>query len=157
ITLEPLTQTVFSGSDVTFVAAARGSLPLTYQWTVNDVDLAGQTNTTLRLTGVTTNATGLYRMIVTNARGTTASSPATLTVIAIPCDFRAQYPVGFSFSNALFPTTMTLAFDGTHYWSCSGGTTDGERLAQYDLSGNLIARFAPGLDFRSVFADAHGT
>ena len=34
---------------------------------------------------------------------------------------------------------MTLAFDGTNYWDCSGGSTAGVRLGNYTSAGALIA------------------
>lgn len=51
---------------------------------------------------------------------------------------------------------MTLAFDGTNYWSSSGGSPGGTRLARYNSSGSLSGAFAPGLDFRSVFTNSAG-
>jgi hypothetical protein len=60
----------------------------------------------------------------------------------------------FGFTDQLGGTTMTLAFDGTNYWSSSGGSNFGFRYAQYDSSGTLISTFSPGLDFRSVFTDS---
>jgi len=62
----------------------------------------------------------------------------------------------FGFTDQLGGTTMTLAFDGTDYWSSSGGSNSGVRYAQYDSSGVLISTFSPGLDFRSVFTDSAG-
>lgn len=64
--------------------------------------------------------------------------------------------VSFADAAALAGTRMGVAFDGTSYWSCSGGSTSGLRLAQYTAAGVLSATYAPGLDFRSVFADAAG-
>jgi hypothetical protein len=50
-----------------------------------------------------------------------------------------------------------MTFDGTNYWSCSGGGSSGVRLAQYSLTGALVATYSPGLDFRSVFTQPDGT
>lgn len=66
----------------------------------------------------------------------------------------ASYNASTSFADVLSSTTMTIAFDGSSYWSSSGGGTSGVRLAQYDTSGSNVGTFAPGLDFRSVFTDA---
>ncbi len=49
-----------------------------------------------------------------------------------------------------------LAFDGASYWGVDGGDTYGTRVSQYDASGNFIAAYSPGIDFRSVFTDAAG-
>jgi hypothetical protein len=61
------------------------------------------------------------------------------------------------FTDALASTTMGMTFDGTNYWSCSGGGSSGVRLAQYSLTGALVATYSPGLDFRSVFTQPDGT
>jgi hypothetical protein len=52
---------------------------------------------------------------------------------------------------------MTMVFDGTNYWSCSGGNSSGLRLARYGLTGALAATYSPGLDLRSVTTKADGT
>jgi hypothetical protein len=65
-------------------------------------------------------------------------------------------PQTTTFTDANASTTMTIAFDGTHYWSTSGGGSGGTRLREYDASGTLVASFAPGLDFRSIFTNASG-
>ncbi|MFM2294288.1 MAG: hypothetical protein RLZZ350_701 [Verrucomicrobiota bacterium] len=80
ITTPPVSQTATVGSDVTFTVVASGTAPLSYQWQFNSTNLAGATNDTLTLTGVTTNQTGNYSVTVTNAGGSTNSQNATLTV-----------------------------------------------------------------------------
>lgn len=67
-----------------------------------------------------------------------------------------SYIEDITFSDALQGTTMTVAFDGTNYWSTSGGSSGGQRLAQYNANGDLISTFSPGIDFRSVFTDNSG-
>ncbi len=70
--------------------------------------------------------------------------------------FAPSYTPSVTFADALLPTTIALAFDGTNYWSCTGGSSSGQRLARYDAAGNLLNTYSPGLDFRSVFTDATG-
>lgn len=70
--------------------------------------------------------------------------------------FAPSYAASTTFTDALGGTTMTVAFDGTNYWSTSGGSASGARLAQYTSGGALVGTYAPGLDFRSVFTDASG-
>ncbi|HZR84182.1 MAG TPA: myxococcus cysteine-rich repeat containing protein [Candidatus Binatia bacterium] len=65
--------------------------------------------------------------------------------------FASSYSAGMVFQDALNSTTMTLAFDGTSFWSSSGGSVSGVRYAQYAANGALVATYSPGLDFRSVF------
>src|ERR1017187_4077486 len=68
---------------------------------------------------------------------------------------QASYNAVFTFTDALPSTTMTVAFDGTNYYSSSGGGS-GSPYAEYDASGTLIGTNSPGIDFRSVFTDASG-
>jgi hypothetical protein len=63
----------------------------------------------------------------------------------------SSYAASKTFTDALQGTTMTLAWDGTNYWSCSGGGQAGVRYAQYDANGTKVNTFSPGIDFRSVF------
>jgi hypothetical protein len=65
--------------------------------------------------------------------------------------FAPSYSASVTFADQLDSTSMTLAFDGTSYWSSSGGSSGGVRLAQYDSAGAPVGTYAPGLDFRSVF------
>ena len=73
------------------------------------------------------------------------------------CSLETNYIASQMFLDGLDATTTGIAFDGANYWSVSGGGTSGNHLARYDASGNLLATYAPGLDFRSVFTDAAGT
>lgn len=79
ITEPPESRTMRIGLDVTFtVGGIYGLPPFSYQWQFNGVDIPGETNTTLVLTGITTNDTGLYSVVVQNAYGTAVSTAATL-------------------------------------------------------------------------------
>ena len=81
ITQQPVNTSAIEGGAATFVAAATGTEPMSFQWKFNNGVIAGATNATLTLTSLTTNATGLYSVMVTNAAGATNSAAATLTVI----------------------------------------------------------------------------
>jgi hypothetical protein len=88
ITLQPISQTVDVGANVTFSVAATGEAPLTYQWFREDLEIAG-TQPTLTLTGVTAGQAARYRARVNSPAGATFSDFATLTV------------------NTVFPPTIT--------------------------------------------------
>jgi endonuclease/exonuclease/phosphatase family metal-dependent hydrolase len=77
---QPQSQNVSAGSTVMLSVNATGSQPLAYQWNFNSLPILGATNSTLILTNVTTNASGIYIVTVTNVFGITDSDPATLTV-----------------------------------------------------------------------------
>ena len=82
-----------------------------------------------------------------------AASLATLSFSAAagPVFSAASINASQTFQDALSGTTMTMAYDGSSYWSASGGNQSGVRYAQYDAGGATVATYAPGLDFRSVF------
>ena len=69
------------GDTVTFTAQVGGSLPLNYQWTFNGADLPGKTSPTLVLTNIARTQAGNYRLRVSNAFGSPATSaPAAVMV-----------------------------------------------------------------------------
>jgi len=85
ITLQPQSQAVRIGSNVTFSGAATGLGTLSYQWRFNSSPIAGATTTSLTLVDVQPSAAGNYSVVVSNALGTATSSNAVLTVLPPPC------------------------------------------------------------------------
>jgi hypothetical protein len=87
IAQQPSNQTAAAGGTASFTVLASGNEPLSYQWQKNNADLgnaghyAGVTTTTLTISSADNNDAASYRCVVTNAYGSTNSSPATLTVI----------------------------------------------------------------------------
>jgi len=90
VTSQPTNLTLVTGGTAVFSAMASGTGPLAYQWTYNGTNLAnspgvsGAATTNLTLTDVSTNSTGNYWLVVTNAYGSITSSVATLTVVLPP-------------------------------------------------------------------------
>lgn len=84
ITEQPAGQTVPAGTNVTFSVSAGGTPPLDYQWVYNGVNLAGETNNTLRLSNVIVANAGSYATVVFNAGGSVTSEGAQLTVSLPP-------------------------------------------------------------------------
>jgi hypothetical protein len=83
---------------------------------------------------------------------------AYLALPAVAAPFTsASYGADILFFDSLSSTTMTIAYDGSNYWSSSGGSSGGFRYATYDAAGNPGLTYMPGLDFRSVFTDAGGS
>ncbi|MDB6148773.1 MAG: hypothetical protein JWQ44_221 [Chthoniobacter sp.] len=79
-TEQPASQTVAQGANVTFNTAASGSAPMSYQWLRNGSPVAGATNPTLVLNGVTTAQDGAYILVASNTAGSLSSNPAFLAV-----------------------------------------------------------------------------
>ena len=127
ISVQPLSQKVISGSNVTFSVTAGGTPPLNYQWQSSGTNLPAQTNPTLTLTAVTTNNAGDYQVIVTNLYSSVTSSVAALYVV-FPPSISVQ-PVSqnvVSGSNVAF----TVAASGTpplnYQWQMNGTNIMGQ-------------------------------
>ena len=84
ILTQPASQTVTTGTNVTFSVTASGTPPLSYLWQFNGANLANATNATLTLTNVQLGQGGNYSVLVSNAAGFILSSNALLTVSPAP-------------------------------------------------------------------------
>jgi hypothetical protein len=148
ITLSPAS--VFANSAGNQASAPGGFA--SYAWTISNGIITGPTNqATIDYVAGTSNNVFLG-LTVFNASGCNAGSSATAPIIT---GFSVHTNV--TSTDALIGATMTMAFDGTNYWSCSGNGPTGVRLARYGLSGALVATYSPGLDFRSLSTKADGT
>ena len=78
ITQQPLGQIVTVGSAATFSVGAISTLPMTYQWKRNDVDVSGASTATLALPRVQAVDTGTYTVVVSTSAGAVTSAAATL-------------------------------------------------------------------------------
>lgn len=84
ITTSPLSQSVASGTNVIFTAAATGVPTPTWQWKKGGVDIPGATSATYTITGAVVGDAGTYTAVATNVAGSATSSGAVLIVAAIP-------------------------------------------------------------------------
>lgn len=86
IVQQPANKLQSPATQVQFLVAAISDIPLTYQWQKLNTttsaweDLTGKTANTLVIPIAETTDTGSYRVIVTNANGSTTSNTATLTI-----------------------------------------------------------------------------
>jgi uncharacterized repeat protein (TIGR01451 family) len=142
VMLNPLTSlTNCPGSSATFSASATGT-GLTYQWYKGASLLMGQTNFSLVLNNVVTNAAGTYRVVVTGSCGTPLTNSATLTVTAWPtiaCSNNKFVQVGdawtFDTPTANYPLTVLSTVTNTA--GHCGNTFDATRTWQTtDACGN---------------------
>ncbi len=136
ITVGPTNQTVLTGASVNFSVSAGGTSPLNYQWRKSGGVIANQTNTTLSLTGVTTNDAESYTVVVSNVAGSTTSSPpAVLTVNVLP--FITVAPTNQSVL-AGANTNFNLSAGGTaplnYQWRKNGGVLPGQTNTSLPLS-----------------------
>ncbi|HTZ19577.1 MAG TPA: immunoglobulin domain-containing protein [Opitutaceae bacterium] len=82
ITVNPLSQTVNSGSNVTFSVTATSSAPPSYQWRFKGKAICGARSASLTLRQVELSDAGAYSVVVSNDGGSITSAAAILTVNA---------------------------------------------------------------------------
>ncbi|HEY3855829.1 MAG TPA: immunoglobulin domain-containing protein [Verrucomicrobiae bacterium] len=126
IGIQPMSQVVPMGSNVTFSATAAGSPPLSYQWWLNSGALSGQTNESLSLSGVSTNDAGSYTLVVTNPYGVATSHVAGLLVGTLPY-FSAQ------------PSAQSAVLQGNSTVISAAVTGLGPLTFQWQLNGSNLA------------------
>jgi alpha-tubulin suppressor-like RCC1 family protein len=80
ITVPLVSRSVARGSTTSFMVAATGLLPLSYQWRFQGQDLPGETKRVLTLSDVDISQAGAYSVIVSNAVGVMESGIASLHV-----------------------------------------------------------------------------
>ncbi len=84
IAVQPLSQEVRQGSNVSFTVAALGAAPLIYQWLFDGAALALATNSTLTLSNVQFANDGFYSVLISNTFGSVLSTNAALIVDLAP-------------------------------------------------------------------------
>ena len=129
ITAPPGNQTAVAGSKVGFSVGATGT-GLNYQWYFNGAALWGQTNSSLSLSGVTTNNAGSYCVVVGGACGTPQTNCVTLTVntpvtVTTPPMNQTNCPG----TTAVFSETAT-GTALTYQWYFNGGLLSGQTNSQ---------------------------
>lgn len=108
----PISITETLGGAASFVVAARGSLPLTYQWSRNGTALPGETRADLIRAPLTAADSGTYTVTVANSAGTATSAPATLSLL--PSTTRVVDPAFQADASLAGTPTNLLAFpDGS--------------------------------------------
>ncbi|MCW5558283.1 MAG: immunoglobulin domain-containing protein [Verrucomicrobiae bacterium] len=121
---QPASVATYAGSDVEFSAVVSGSLPLVFRWQKETdgafVDLAdggnisGATTATLRLAAVVASDAANYRLAITNATGSAASQPATLTVLSTASDVTSpEDAIEIVGGNSPAAEAVAMAIDGT--------------------------------------------
>ena len=80
-------KTVCAGSNTFFYVTSNGSLPLTFKWQRNNIDIAGSNNDTIYINNISTANTGSYRCIVSNSCSVDTSNSALLTIPLVNAGF----------------------------------------------------------------------
>ena len=136
--VQPSSQSVLTGSNVTFSTVVDGTAPYAYQWYRNGSPLAdnanitGSTTLSLSISNLTTANAGNYTLLVTNVAGATNSLVAVLTVLVPPSI--ALNPISRSVPPGL-PTVFNGAATGilapAYQWQLNGTNIPGATFANY--------------------------
>jgi hypothetical protein len=155
ITAQPSGQTVAMGASVTFVVAASGTPAPTYQWQKNGAVIAGSTDPTFTLNGVTSADDATYTAVATNNAGSATSNGAVLTVTSPPVITTqpASQTVAAG-ANVIF----TVAASGTptpaYHWQKNGAAISGATGVTLALSSVTTADAAT---YTAVATNSAGT
>jgi PKD repeat protein len=134
ITSQPASQTVCTGSAVSFSVTANGT-GLTYQWRKNGTNIPGATSSTYSIASVATGDAGDYDVVITASCGNTTSSTATLTVNAGGATITAQPASQTVCSGSAVSFSVTASGTGlTYQWRKNGTNIPGATSATYSIA-----------------------
>ncbi len=136
ITLDPVSQTIGLGANVTLNVIATGTYPMMYQWFKDSWPIPGATNATLTINAVAGVHAGTYRALVINAASSTASAAAKLTVVVQP-------PGITGFSPASGSVGMAVDIAGSNFTGATAVKFNGRSAAFSLVSGTLIRATVP--------------
>ncbi len=155
IVQQPVTQTVWEGSNATFtvVATACGTNALAYQWFAGSNALAGATNSSLVVTNIQLASNPPYRSVVSGSGGSVTSSPAGIIVlgngnISIATTEFLTPATKPKCSNLTFPKKLVLCF-GSRLNPSPTGVTGADYPTPFPTTGQAI----PGANSTTLNVD----
>jgi len=132
----PASQAIDAGTPVTLTVAAASTKPLTYQWQLNGLNIAGATNSSYTIASVAPSDAGLYKVIVKNSDGATPSPTSTLVVNTTPQVVTQPYgQVVYANSSVSFVTTLTGGRPLSLQWFHNGTPVTGGTAETLTLNG----------------------
>ena len=124
-TMQPQSSTNLAGGTASFSASALGPGPMSYQWRLNGVDLAGATTTSLTLTNLQMSDAGLYSVAVSNSFGGVLSSNASLTVVPFVITSAPNNLNSFPGATVTLNVGVLCNFPVSYQWQFDGASLDG--------------------------------
>jgi hypothetical protein len=157
ITTPPASQTVTAGQTATFSVTAAGTGPLSYQWYLGGVAIAGATSSSYTTPPtVVGNSGSVFTVTVTNAGGTVTSTPATLTVNTAP--LIVTQPANQTVSvgqTATFSVTASGTAPLTYQWYKGGVAIGGATSNTYTTPATVLGD--SGSLFSVIVTNGSGT
>lgn len=134
ILTHPADRSASVGGSVTLTVSADESLPVSYQWKKDGVNLAGATNPVLTLNGVTSSDAGAYTVDVVTLNGTNPSVAGMVSISAAPAVITPLVDVSASVGD---PVVLSAEFSGspppTLVWRKDGVVIPGVDSASYSF------------------------
>ena len=135
IVVQPQSQTVTAGSNVTFSVQAAGTAPLGYQWLLSGIVISGATSSSYTLNNVQPSKAGNYAVLVTNVAGNAFSANAVLTVNVAPAiTVQPQSQTVAAGSNVTFSVQAGGTAPLSYQWRYAGTNIPGATAGSYLLN-----------------------
>ncbi|HEY2952826.1 MAG TPA: lamin tail domain-containing protein [Verrucomicrobiae bacterium] len=153
--LQPAGRGVHPGTNVTLTAGGTGTLPLSYQWQLNTVDLPGATNASYSLVNVQPPNAGNYSVVLSNPAGSITSSVASLIVFTHPVITADLTNITVkSGTNVTFAIAATTSTPILYQWS-----RDGTNIIGATNSTFIITNVQPASQgaFSVLLANSYGS
>jgi large repetitive protein len=135
-------QTVNEGRSLTLSVSADGSLPFTFQWRKDGVDLSGATTTSYTIDPVRVAHAGSYTVIISNAVGTITSDPILIAVnpATAPTFYHQPQNASFTIGGTLSLRAYASGTDPlTYQWYKDGAVIPGATNPYFQKSDTTAA------------------
>lgn len=131
IVTQPAGQTAGAGGNVTLSVVASGSQPITYQWRLNGVNIAGATNASYTISNLAAAGAGAYTVVVANQFDHVISQVASVAYFDVEmyAGLTISGPVGANYRIEWRPAVG----DGTNWQTFTNLTLGSESLLFFDL------------------------
>ncbi|MCB1050050.1 MAG: immunoglobulin domain-containing protein [Acidobacteria bacterium] len=134
LTAHPVDAAICPGASVTFEVTATGSGTLEYQWQKDDVNIPGETASSLTLSSVSASDEGAYSCIVDNGCQSITSEHASLNVLSTPSISSSPSPTTVCPGDSILMTTVASGGSLTYQWRKDGMDIPGETSAFFSIS-----------------------
>ena len=158
ISAHPISQTVAAGLKATFSVTASGTAPLAYQWQRGGIAIAGATAPAYATAATTSSDNGAqFRAVVSNSKGSVASSTATLTINSAVAPSISAHPISQTVAAGL-KATFSVTASGTaplsYQWQRGGTAISGATASAYATAATTNSD--NGAQFRVVVSNSKG-
>lgn len=128
------------GQTATFDVTAAGTLPFTYQWKKDGVNISGATAVSYVLSNVTISDAASYTVEVANSLGTTLSNIATLSVVNAPVFTTQPVATTVGVGQTLTLTSLATADSPlTYQWYKNNVAISGATSSTYTKASSVLS------------------